>query len=338
MSKFQLKLDSYCSDDLDDFYDLLHSHREYTDIKMTVNNDDETMMIMTCILFKFSKSIRKLMIVKYGGHLNFLTKPIAFDRLETIELYASCSTLSSEFIVNCENLKQITLDGFTEKSVKEILKKNQNIEELILYENSFITYLNLNLPNIFMNLKTFGYLDHLNSGFTLSGEFPSDEWTPTSRKMMMNFLMYQSPTLTTLRLDKVSVDDVSTIIESLPLLTNLEINSIFGDLKSLRIPVNKTIQVLQATKIHDLFLCEIVKAFKGLKTLFLNNVKTHQFIMLWENCESLKDFSYFWASSIDRINGPFVDLDKLSKNISRSYDRFTIMKTTKKKFLENLVK
>lgn len=338
LSKFKLKLDCYCDGDMHEFFELLQSDRDYTHVEMIVNNDDETMMVMASLLLKFAKSIRHLKLVKYGGHLNFLTKSIAFDKLETVELYASCSTMSTEFLSQCENLKKITLDGVSEKNLREILKKNPNVEELILYENAFITYLNLNLPNIFMNLKTFGYLDHMSSGFTMPGEFAGGDWTVSSREMMMKFLMYQSPTLQTLRLDKVYVDDLATILDSLPLLKNLEINQIVGNVSALRLPMNSSIEVFFAMKIHDLLLCEIVKNLKSLKSLFLHYVKSHQFVFLWDNSVQLREFSYFWASSSERINGPFIELDRIVRNISHDAETdetFKITRTTKKKFLKS---
>lgn len=325
--------------DNEEILNLLNSDREYSDVELVVNNDHETMMFMTAFLLKFSKSIKHLKIVKYGGHFNFLNKSMPFDKLESIELFASCSALSTEFMVNCTNLKKVTLDGLPEKSVKKLLQRNWNIEELILYENCSVTYLNLNLSLIFINLKTFGYLDHITSGFALHGEFEAEEWTGSNRKMLMKFLMCQSPTLETLRLDKVYIEDLSTILEFLPHLRNLEINKIIGDVRTLNLPVNTTIEVFMAATIKDFFLLEIMKKIINLNTLFIHNLKTHQFIMLWENAVELKNFAYCWASSSERINGPFVDLEKLSKNISfEAREKFNIIKTTKINFLKNYIK
>lgn len=279
MNKLKLVVDIYCNDDHEEFLGLFASQRQYSDVKLVCNNNKHTMIIMEAILIKFSKFLVNLKIIKNGGHLNFLKKKISFDKLETIELFSVCSTLSINFLEDVTTLKTIVIDGIEPLAVKDLLRGNFDVQDLILYENAFITYLNMNLSTIYMNLRSFALFDHVNSGLTLKGEFPACEWSASSRERLQTFLLYQSPTLHTLRLDKCHAQDLQNFIKTLPHLRNLEVNRIVGDMENFQIPKNMSIKSFIAMNIDDIFLKKLVENLKGLKSIYLYYVEQSQ--LLW---------------------------------------------------------
>jgi hypothetical protein len=296
MKKLKLVINVYCNDDPEEFLLLLSSKRQYADVELVVNNDRQTMNFMEAICIKFSKSIENLKIIKYGGHLNFLKRELPFDKLTSIELFSVCSTLSTTFLGEVSTLKKIVIDGIEPNAVKKLLILNPDVEELILYENSFITYLNLDLSSIYMNLKSFAIFDHFNSGLKLPGEFEAVEWARTHRERLKSFLFHQSPTLTTLRLDKCYVGDFNSIISSLPNLKSLEVNKILGDANKIKFLPITSVKTFIAMSIDDVFLQKIVEHFEEISSIYIHHAKINQLLWLLRNSMNVENCGYFWLS------------------------------------------
>ena len=307
---------------------LLKSRRTYKDVNISINNDKEVEKIADSILRKFGNSIVNLKILKIGGHNSFLKKPLSLNRLESLELNIVCGRISCP-LEDISMLKKLSVNGFDPRQFLATLQKTPCLEQLLLYENSFISYFDQDMsPNLPFRLKKLGIYDHFNTKLVLCREFPAEIWDNKARINFMKFINVQSIELKSLHMDSCASEDLKKILKMLPALEILEVNRLTGDLSKLKLMNNKKITTFIATKVIDQLLNEVIANFPNLKSIFIGNVKTHQFFNIIRNAKRLEKFCYFWAAKSEKIHGSFINLKKFyqqTESIESVID-FQIMK------------
>jgi hypothetical protein len=302
--------------DTEDFNDLLSailkSNRCYTNVEITMKNDPISSKKIDRILKKFSVSILNLRITKIGGHNAILAKPLLLFNLKVLELNVVCGRVSGEFLKHVCTLKKLSVNGLDPAALVPCIQQNLELEELVLYENSFICYFNDEIPTIFANLKKIAVYDHLNSDVTLDGEFPASPWNPKQRYNFLKFLKSHAGTLTSLHMDICCSEDLNRFIKDLPNLKCLEVTNIAGDPTKLRLDPNNTItSFITSGKINGFLLYAIVMSCKSLQSMFVHKVQKNHFLFIVRFAANLTRFGYFWATEIDRPFGNSIDLKTL---------------------------
>lgn len=287
---------------------LFKSRRAYENVQISIGNIKEVEKKIDAILNKFACSIVSLKILKIGGFNSMMKQPLSFTKLQSLELHVVCGRLSCD-LQNVCTLKKLSVNGLSPEALMLCLKNNPELEELVLYENAFISYLNgfaeLELP---FKLTKLSILDHITHTKHLEGEFPAQQWDSKAR---MKFLMSQASSLNSLHMEKCFVTELNRIVKFLPVLECLEVNQLIGDPSKLNIKGIAKIRTLIATKISDDLLCAAVNSFEHLKTIFIENLKTDQFFFIIRNAKSLKCFCYFFASATTKPKGNFIDLESI---------------------------
>lgn len=287
---------------------LLKSQRAYSKLKIFTGNDREVVKIIDAILKKFAASIVNLEIHKIGGYNSMLKKPLSFSKLESLELNVICGRLFCPFDHIC-TLKKLSINGLDPNELLPCLKQNPFLEKLVLYENSFISYFDHDLSSeLPFKLRTLAVLDHINTDLIMYQEFPAALWDGKARVNFMKFLKSQRSNLTSLHMDLCFAEDLNRILKMLPALKSLEVNQLTGDLSKLSLDNYCNIATFIATKISDQLLTAVIASFSNMKSIFIENLRTHQFSNIIRNAHNLENFCYFWASKSEKVHGSFVNL------------------------------
>lgn len=302
--------------DVDNLLSLHKSRRAYQNVEICVENNKEIERKMDAILMRFASSIINLRIVKVGGFNSMMQKPLSLIKLQSFELHVVCGRLSCD-LQNVCTLKKLTVDGLNPKELVLCLKQNAGLEKLTFYDNAFISYFTElakqfdDPTELSFKLNSLAVLDHINSKDFLYGEFPAAQWNAKERIFFMKFLRSQSSSLKSLHLDKCFVEDFNNIFNVLPGLECLEVNELIGDGSNLKFQEISTVKTFVASRISDDLLIAVAYNFVNLKSIFIENLKTHQFFFIIRNAQSLRLFCYFYASASEKKHGSFIDLRRL---------------------------
>jgi hypothetical protein len=313
MKKLLLQIDENKTEDFSGLLtEILESNRCYSNVEITMKNDRISSKKIDRILKKFSVSILNLKITKIGGHNAILAKPLLLFSLEVLELNVVCGRVSGEFLKHVCTLKKLSVNGLDPAALIPCIQQNLELEELVLYENSFICYFNEEIPTIFANLKKIAVYDHINTDVTLEGEFPASPWNSKQRINFQKFLRSHAGTLTSLHMDICFSEDLDRFIKDLPNLKCLEVTNIAGDLTKIRLEPNDTItSFITSGKINGFLLYAIVTSCKNLQSMFVNKVQKNHFLFIVRFAVNLTTFGYFWATEVDRPFGNSIDLKTL---------------------------
>lgn len=320
---------------------LFKSRRAYSNIQISMANNKEVEKVIDAILKKFAGSIVNLKIQKIGGYNSMLKKPLSFIKLESLELNVIGGRLSCPLDHIC-TLKKLSVNGLDPKELLLCLQQNPCLEELVLYENAFISYFNEDIASeLPFKLRKLAIFDHLNTELVLDGEFPADEWDGIGRINFMKFLKAQGSDLKSLHMDLCFAEDLKRILKMLPALECLEVNRLTGDLSKLSLVTNFNVTTFIATKVSDQLLNVVCTSFRNLKSIFIENIKTQQFLYIIRNAHRLNQFCYFWASKTEKVNGSFVDLKNFyqrTENFEPSCSTIDIRVMKKSPYIEMIAK
>lgn len=185
------------------------------------------------------------------------------SQLTSCELHAVSGRLSGGFLEHVKTLRKLTVNGLDPHGLVKCLTKNTYLEELTLYENSFISYFENDIsPMIKFTLKKFALYDHLSSGLHLDGEFEARRWTKRVLKNIVKFLKTQN-NLKSLHFDSCHILNVGNLI--MPSVEILEINNLHGSAKELKIPPDNNVRVLM-TNFPSI---DFMSKFPKLKAIFI---------------------------------------------------------------------
>lgn len=320
MQKLLLLIDTTSQSNFDSLLnDILVSRRCYTNLEISLGtNDAKSARKVDRILKKFALSIVNLKLTKIGGRNSMLNKPLWLLKLESLELHVVCGRLTGEFLKNVCTLKKLTVNGLDPDGLLPCLQQNPQLEELTLYENSFISYFDRNLSlKLPFSLKKFSIFDHLSTNLPLQGEFPASRWNPRARLNFFKFLKTQASSLTSLHMDVCFAEDLNYIIKLLPLLECLEVNNIYGDLTKLHLEKNESIErfIASANGINSFLLYAIVASCVNLQSMFVFKLQVNQFLFVTRFACKLSKFGYFWALATGKTFGNSVNLKALHLNM-----------------------
>lgn len=314
MSKFVLRVDIDDPQDCGErFASLVKTTRHYTDVAIKIGNNKQLIEKVDRILMKISRSVRHLKLVKIGGFNSMLRNPLEFFELETLALQVVCGRLCGGFLANVCSLKKLSVNGLDPEGLILCLQQNPLLEELKLFENSWISYffrdISVALP---FKLKKLTIADHFNTESVLQpGEFPAPQWDNISRINFKKLLKSQASSLQSLSIDSCFAEDLNGILKCLPALQCLEVNRIIGDVSKLSLESYSNIRTFTAASISDNLLHAIIGSFKNLHSLSINKLKTHQFFFIARHARNLQNFTYFWASETEKKYGNLIELNHL---------------------------
>jgi hypothetical protein len=216
------------------------------------------------------------------------------------------------------------VNGLDPSGLQLCLEQNPDLEELEVYENAFISYFEGGMSTALpFELKKFSIFDHMNTDPYLDGEFPAEGWNGAARINLIKFLESQASSLQSLHMDACCAEDLRRILQVLPTLKCLEVNKLHGNVAKLKLTDNSSITSFAAMKIDDQLLHAVIANLKNLKSLFISNLKTHQFMYIARNACQLENFCYFWASATEKIHGSFVDLKLLHRRFCETDESLT---------------
>lgn len=337
MNKIVLKIE-FCEPQ-DSGVGLIHlgrSRRQYSEVSISIMNNKELERKVEAILKKFEKSIQNLKMIKVGGFNSILNKPMSLFKLQSLELHIVSGRFTGVFLENVCTLRKLVVNGLDSKVLQSCLEQNPHLEELELYENSFVSYFNQRFESHPFVLKKLSIFDHLETMHWISGEFAASTWNAADRLNFTSFLAQQADSLRSLHIEYCFAEDLHRILRTLPGLRCLEVNSLIGEPTKLRLKTNQSITTFLTKSADDQYLHTFIATFKNLSSLFINNLKTHQFFYIMSNAKALKFFGYFWASATEKKHGNFIDLKKLyTRSHAGETCRNVIIQAMKKeKFIE----
>lgn len=205
---------------------------------------------------------------------------------------------------------------------------------MTLYENAFISYFDQELPELAFKLKKLAIFDHLSTDLKLDGEFPARHWDARVRISFMKFLKSQGSGLKLLQLSVCFAEDLKRMLKLLPNLECLVVNQFAGDLTRLNLGNNNSITAFATTTVSDQLLNGIIASCSNLKSIFIENLRTHQFFNIVRNANQLKQFCYFWASRTEKVNGNFVNLKRFYERCEKCRLTIDVQEMKKKTFIE----
>ena len=316
---------------------LFGSLRRYKNLQIAIDNDKTYEKICDAIIKRYARSLVMLKLMKVGGFNTILKKALPFDNLEVLDLYVVCGRIFGG-LEDARSLKKLSVCGLNSTALMKCLENNANLEELVLYENSFISYFNADMSKLAsFQLKSFSLKDHINTNFTLEGELAATDWEVKDRMNILKFLKSQATSLKFLHFDKCFTSDLNRIIKALPYLKCLEVNSFVGEPNELKLEANLNIESFVSTSICDELIEGITNNFKNMKNLYVKNLKTHQFFAIVNNSPNLTRFGYLWASDSQKKCGNFVDLSKLHQGVFGECENIEIFYARQENFMKLLM-
>lgn len=192
-------------------------------------------------------------------------------------------------------MKKLIVNGVSEEGLIKCLINNSQLEELTIYENSFISYFHKDISqSIKFSLKKLSILDHYNLTdesnklLRLNGEFKAEPWNKRMVKHFQRFLSTQGR-LKSLHLHSCEASNFGKFI--LPSIEILEINTLLGDINDLRVPANN-IRVFLSDDENAYKIIDLIKYFTGLEAIFIKSLSIEMLIVLLQQQERLKRFNY----------------------------------------------
>lgn len=207
------------------------------------------------------------------------------------------------------------------------LINNSQLEELTIYENSFISYFHKDISqSIKFSLKKLSVLDHYNlTELRLVGEFKAEPWNKRMVKNFRSFLLTQG-SLKSLYLDSCEVSNLGKFI--MPSIELLEINMLHGDINDLRVPANN-VRVFLSDNENAYKIIDLIKHFGALEAIFIKSLSIDMLIGLLQRQEyRLKRFNYTSTYGIQEMK----NIDLLCKICIEN--ALCINRSSKENFLE----
>lgn len=185
------------------------------------------------------------------------------SNLTEVELHGVCARLSGKFLEFVETLRKLTVNGLDPLGLYSCLTKNDHLTEIILYENSFISYFENDISSMIkFKLKKFALYDHLSSGLQLNGEFEARRWTKPMLKNLIKFLRTQK-CLKSLHFDSCHAANLGKFIR--PSIEILEVNNIHGSDEELKISSDNNVRVLRT----NFASIDLLSKFPKLEAIFV---------------------------------------------------------------------
>lgn len=296
---------------------LCRTPRQYVNIDVRIGNNKEVQRKVDAILKRLASTVENLKISRVGGLNGLLMEPLALPNLKTFELSVVCGRQSGDFLQCVCTLKKLSVNGLDPATLLRCLVQNPELQELTLVENAFISYFHedfsVALP---FELKKLSIRDHVGTGFYLDGEFPAELWDAQPRLNFLQLLKSQ-PTIESLHMDVCFAADLRRILSALPALKCLEVSRIVGE-QELKLGRNVSVASFVTLNASDPLLHTLSACFVNLTSLFIFNLKTHQFFFIIRNFRHLRNFGYFWASASEKFQGNYVDLKAFYNRITKS--------------------
>lgn len=222
---------------------------------------------------------------------NIFNKPLSFPYLTKLEVHAVCGRISGCGWSEIKSLKKLIVNGVNEDGLMQCLMNNSQLEELIIYENSFISYFNKDIsPSIQFSLKKLAIKDHYLTELRLFGEFLAENWSKGMVKNFKRFLSTQR-TLKSLHLDSCRACDIGKFI--LPSIEILELNSLLGDVDELRVPAANNVRVFLSDDENVYKIIDLMKHFGRLELVFIKSLTIEMLItILRQTSFRLKRINY----------------------------------------------
>lgn len=239
-----------------------------------------------------------------------LNHPVPFStQLTDVEIHVVGGRLKGGFLKYVNSLRKLSVNGLDpEGLVLCCLTNNSHLEELTLYETSFISYFEHDFSSIIkFKLKKFALFDHLSTGLQLNGESKARLYTIEMLKNLIKFLRTQNQ-LKSLHLDSFHAANLGKLIKSS--IETLEINNLNGSAEELKITPNNNIRVLLTNSTS----IELFSKFKKLEIIF---VKVLTSDALFVRCQNNHVRNIFYEEQEDNtfewINEDLT-IEQMSKN------------------------
>lgn len=272
---------------------LTTSERQYSHLEITIRNAKWERASLERVIDRFSPFLKSLKIVKFGGFQNILNKPVPFPNLTELEVHVVGGRLSGAAWSETKSLKKLVVNGVAEDGLIQCLINNSHLEELIIYENSFISYFHKDISlSIQFSLKKLAIFDHFNlTELRLAGEFKAESWNKRMVKNLERFLATQGGTLRSLHLDSCETMHIGKFI--VPSIEIIELNMLHGDVADLKVPAVNNVRVFISDD-EDVFkIIELMKQFGGLQAVFIKSISIEMLLaMLSQPSYRLKRINY----------------------------------------------
>lgn len=239
---------------------------------------------------------------------------LTFPSLKKLELHRSCGLLMKEIAVNCKTLRHLKIDtdiGFWKANahhLREILANNEQLEKLTLWKCSAQHAFNMESINRYrFKLKTFVYQ---NSGDQFGAATDEEE------NCLRDFLISQSDSLETLRIEEWFGVEVLKLIFEMPKLNHLTLDlddaETTIDWDNLHLNPSMSIKKFHIDSITKVRICiALFNALPNLRMLTIDRLNNDTLNAIASRCHMLEELE------IQELRATLIDDPLFFPNIKR---------------------